>query len=104
MRKYVLYAAAALALAGALASCTAITIEMYSSRKEWELGAVEVAVDYETPTPDNAPSFEVKIRIEADLTDEQRDRLLVIAGKCPGHRTLASQDVKIEDSLEALEA
>jgi putative redox protein len=91
-------------LAAALASCTAITVEMYADRKGWELGEVEVTVDFETPTADSGPSLTVKIRTAAELTDEQRERILVIAGKCPVHRTLAAQDVKIEDSLETIEA
>ena len=86
-------------LAASLATCTAITIEMYAQRKEWDLGRVEVAVDYGTPSTDNAPSFEVKITAPAELSEEQRERILVIAGKCPVHRTLTAQDVKIEDSL-----
>jgi putative redox protein len=90
-------------LAASLATCTAITIEMYANRKEWEVGQMEVSVDYETPTADTPPSFAVNIRTPAELTDDQRERILTIAGKCPVHRTLASQDVKIEDSLEMLE-
>jgi len=91
-------------LAASLASCTAITIEMYADRKEWDLGQVEVAVDFGEPTPAGSPSFKVRITTPADLTDDQRDRILVIAGKCPVHKTLAAQDVKIEDSLETIEA
>ena len=87
-------------LAGALASCTAVTIEMYADRKQWELGEVEVAVDYTVGTTGSPSSFRVEIRIPAELDDEQRERLLVIAGKCPVHRTLAAQDVKIEDDLQ----
>jgi putative redox protein len=91
-------------LAGSLAACTAITIEMYADRKEWDLGQVEVAVDYGEPSPAGSPSFKVQISSPADLSDEQRERILVIAGKCPVHKTLAAQDVKIEDSLEMIEA
>jgi len=91
-------------LAAALASCTAITIEMYAGRKEWELGAVEVAVDYEEPKADSPASFDVRIKVPAELSDEQRERLLVIAGKCPVHKTLAAADVKIEDDLQTKNA
>jgi putative redox protein len=87
-------------LAASLASCTAITIEMYADRKQWDLGEVEVAVDYGEPSAGGTASFEVKITVPAQLSEEQRDRILVIAGKCPVHRTLAAQDVKIDDSLE----
>ena len=86
-------------LAASLASCTAITIEMYADRKEWELGQVEVAVDYEEPATDSPASFDVRIKVPAALSDEQRERILVIAGKCPVHKTLAADDVKIEDDL-----
>jgi putative redox protein len=91
-------------LAASLASCTAITIEMYADRKEWDLGQVEVAVDFGEPSPAGSPSFNVKITTPAELTDEQRERIVVIAGKCPVHKTLTAQDVKIEDSLEPVEA
>jgi putative redox protein len=90
-------------LAAALASCTAITIEMYANRKEWGLGTVEVAVDFEPATPDDPPIFEVRITLGAELSDESRDRLLTIAGKCPVHRALSAQDVRINDSLELIE-
>ncbi len=90
-------------LAASLATCTAITIEMYADRKEWGLGTVEVVVDYEHATPDDPPIFDVTIKLGAELTEENRDRLLVIAGKCPVHRTLKRDDVVIHDSLEFVE-
>ena len=91
-------------LAAALASCTAITLEMYANRKQWELGKVEVVVEFEPPTRETSAGLAVKIRIPAELSDEQREKLLTIAAKCPVHRTLAAQDVKIDDSLETIEA
>ena len=91
-------------LAASLASCTTITIVMYADRKEWEVGAVEVTVDFQTPSVDGGPSFEVKIRIPAPLTDEQRERILAIASKCPVHKTLLAQNVEINNSLELIEA
>jgi putative redox protein len=90
-------------LAASLASCTAITIEMYADRKDWDLGQVEVAVDYTKGTTDSPPRFEVRISIPAQLDDEQRERILVIAHKCPVHRTLLAQDVRIDDSLDLIE-
>ena len=65
---------------------------------------VEVDVDYRAPSRDRPPASRSSIRIPAELTDEQRERLLVIAGKCPVHRTLAAQDVKIEDDLQTVAA
>ena len=87
-------------LAGALASCTAITIEMYADRKEWDLGAVEVVADFTKGTHDTPPRARVDIRIPVELSDEQRERILAIAHKCPVHRALLGSDVAIDDSLE----
>ena len=41
-------------LAASLASCTAITMEMYAKRKGWDIGPVEVQVDY-TPAERGLP-------------------------------------------------
>ena len=89
-------------LAASLGSCTAITMEMYAARKEWGLGSVEVAVDFTEATVDDPPTFDVRITLGAQLSEENRDRLLTIAGKCPVHKAL-DQDVVIHDSLELIE-
>jgi putative redox protein len=75
-------------LAAALASCTAITMEMYAERKGWDLGPVEVDVDYQ-PAERGAPTkFDLVLRLPEGLSEEQVERLKVIASKCPVHRTL----------------
>jgi putative redox protein len=90
-------------LAASLASCTAITLEMYANRKEWGLGTMEVAVDFTESTPDDPAAFDVSITVGAQLSEESRERLLTIAGKCPVHKALKAQDVVIHDSLELIE-
>lgn len=85
-------------LAASLASCTAITIEMYAKRKGWEIGTVAVAVEY-TPAERGCPTkFSLDLRLPAGCTDEQRERLQVIAAKCPVHRTLEGE-VMFEDRV-----
>ena len=75
-------------LAASLASCTAITMEMYAQRKGWDLGYVEVECSYQ-PAERGCPTrFDVVLRLPDDATDEQVERLKVIAAKCPVHRTL----------------
>ncbi|HEV2998843.1 MAG TPA: OsmC family protein [Solirubrobacteraceae bacterium] len=75
-------------LAVSLASCTAITIEMYAARKGWDVGHVEVDVQY-TPAERGCPTkFDLVLRLPDDLPEEQVERLQVIAAKCPVHRTL----------------
>jgi putative redox protein len=75
-------------LAASLASCTAITMEMYAQRKHWDLGATEVTCEY-TPADRGCPTrFDLVLHLPDHLSDEQVARLKVIAAKCPVHRTL----------------
>ena len=75
-------------LAVSLASCTAITMEMYAVRKGWEIGHVEVDVQY-SPAERGCPTkFELVLHLASSLSDEQVEQLRVIAAKCPIHRTL----------------
>jgi putative redox protein len=87
-------------VAAGLASCIAITMEMYAQRKGWELGTVEVEVDveYEDFTP---TSFAATIELREGLSEEQRERLLAVARKCPVHKVLAGEtDVAVSERLE----
>jgi len=89
-------------LAASLAACTAVTVEMYAARKEWEVGelAVEVEMEYEGPVPSE---FTVTLRLPGGLTEEQLERLRTIAGQCPVHRALAAQTkVSITDRVAPL--
>jgi len=89
--------------AAGLAACTAITCEMYAARKGWELGAVECEVEVEQGPGSVFERIELTLRIPEPLTDEQRERLLVIAGKCPVHRALSGEsEVVITDRIEPL--
>jgi putative redox protein len=75
-------------LAVSLATCTAITMEMYAARKGWDLGHVEVDVEYSPAERGSPTKFELVMRIQEDLPEEQAERLRVIAAKCPVHRAL----------------
>jgi putative redox protein len=89
-------------LAASLASCTAITMEMYAERKGWDLGPLEVNVDvsYDGAVPTN---FDVTLRLPEGLSEVQRERLLRIAGKCPVHKAMAAETpVRIADRVETL--
>ena len=91
-------------LAASLASCTAITIEMYAERKGWDIEGLEVAVDFEgAPKAGETARFAVELELPAGLTAEQAERIEVIAGKCPVHRTLAG-DAEIEMRTRVAEA
>ena len=89
-------------LAASLAGCTAITLELYAERKGWDLGELEVEVDF--ASRDFAPAaFEVILRLPDSFDEEQRRRLLTIAGKCPVHKVLASESsIDISDRVETI--
>lgn len=88
-------------LGASLASCIAITVEMYADRKEWDVGRLEVSVEvgYEGLVPN---SYEVTLALPPELDDEQRRRLLTIATKCPVHKVLAGEaSVSVTERLGA---
>lgn len=88
-------------VAAALAGCTAITVEMYAARKEWDVGDLQVDVEMEYGDSAVPKSFDVIVRVPADLSDEQMERLGTIASKCPVHRLLAhDRDVSVTDRVE----
>jgi putative redox protein len=87
-------------LAASLASCVAITVEMYADRKGWDVGAVEVEVEatYDGYVPTR---FGVRLKLPADLDEEQRKRLLRIASRCPVHKAIVGDlPVTVSDYLE----
>src|SRR4051794_34186087 len=86
-------------LGASLAGCPAITMEMYAKRKGWDVGDVEVACDY-TPAERGCPTrFNLIMRFPDALSDEQVERLRVIAAKCPVHRTLEGE-VMFDERVE----
>ena len=85
-------------LLAALASCTAITLRMYADRKGWPLDSARVTVRYgEAGEGEGAAGRDAdtildrRLELVGDLDDEQRDRLIEIARKCPIHRTLTGE-------------
>ncbi|WP_193140679.1 bifunctional alpha/beta hydrolase/OsmC family protein [Meridianimarinicoccus sp. MJW13] len=83
-------------LAAGLGACTSMTIRMYARRKGWDLDHVSVDVSHDKMHAQDAnagvtpriDTFHRLIRLEGDLDDAQRAKLLEIADKCPVHRTL----------------
>jgi len=87
-------------LLAALGTCTSMTLRMYAERKEWPLEAVRVDLSHSrvhaedcADCPDKKGKIsrlERVIRMVGDLDEEQTERLLEIADRCPVHRTLES--------------
>ena len=88
-------------LAASLASCSAITMEMYAIRKGWDVGDVVVEVDYEPAQRGSPTRFQMSVKLPKELPEEQRERLMQIVAKCPVHRTLEGE-VMFEEKLELI--
>jgi len=89
-----------LLLAG-LGACTSMTMRMYAQRKNLPLDRVTVKLKHSQIYAKDCESCETQegmisritrsIAIEGKLDDEQRKSLMVIADKCPVHRTLTHE-------------
>jgi uncharacterized OsmC-like protein/fermentation-respiration switch protein FrsA (DUF1100 family) len=89
-----------LLLAG-LGACTAMTMRLYAERKALPLDRVSVVLKHNKIHAIDCENCETKegmidhidraITMEGKLNDEQRQRLMEIADKCPVHRTLHSE-------------
>ncbi len=86
-------------LAASLASCTAITMEMYAHRKGWDVGDIVVDVDYEPAQRGSPTRFTMDVQLSKELPEGQREKLMQIAAKCPVHRTLEGE-VMFEENVE----
>lgn len=99
---------------GSLGACIATTVKLYADRKGWPLDGADVDVTmerfkaaeyaaYEGPE-DFIHEFKVRIDLRGDLTEEQRIRLLEIAGKCPVHRALTMPVIILDELVERASA
>ncbi len=84
-------------LCAALGACTAITLRMYAQRKAWPVRAVRV--DVQLALQGMERSITRRLRLEGDLDEAQRARLVDIAERTPVTLTL-KQGVSITTILE----
>lgn len=74
-------------LGAALAACTSMTLKMYAGRKSMKLDNAIVTVDI--VRADDIEKFSRDIQLVGNLSEEEKERLLEIAAKCPIHKALA---------------
>jgi putative redox protein len=76
-------------LLAALAGCTLSTLRMYIDRKGWVISEISVRLNMSQDRENGFTTFiKREIYFSSDVPTEQKDRLLVIAGKCPVSKIL----------------
>ena len=89
-------------LSAGLAACTSMTIRMYADFKKIDLGRISVTVSHDKMHASDCADcsqeqqerggkidyFTRTVRIDGDVPDEIRAKVVEIANKCPVHRTL----------------
>jgi uncharacterized OsmC-like protein len=98
-------------LLAALGHCTVLTILLYARRKGWAVDGVSVRASHERLVVAEEIDGELirtkkerivqEIALQGDLDDDQRARLMEIAGKCPVHRTITGDLEIVEREVTA---
>jgi putative redox protein len=88
-------------LAAALGGCTAMTLNFYAKREKLPLEGVDVTVTHDrqhakdcadcTTQAGYIHRFKVEIKLLGPLDEEQKQKLLTIAGRCPVAKTLSAE-------------
>jgi putative redox protein len=94
-------------LLSALGACTSMTLLMYARRQGWPLDVVHIELTHEREHASDGEDWEGEgglidvihrsIRLEGELTSDQRERLAEIARRCPVHKTITSPLVIVDD-------
>jgi putative redox protein len=79
-------------LLASLAGCTLSTLRMYIDRKGWEITEINIALNL---AQENNPELETTISrtisFSSEISEEQKERLLLIAEKCPISKILKNK-------------
>ena len=96
-------------LSAALGACTSMTIHVVAKRENIPLTGLELTITNDRQHAQDCAEcankagyihrFTVKMRLQGDLTPQQRQRIIDVARRCPVYKTLTSE-IKIDETLE----
>ncbi|KOY86625.1 hypothetical protein AD998_11155 [bacterium 336/3] len=89
-------------LSASLAACTSITLKMYTERKEWNVGQINVTINFEeiSESGTKKAKFIREISFANDIEQTEKDRLKQIADACPVSKILKSGENTIETIIK----
>jgi putative redox protein len=72
-------------LLAAIGGCVSMTLRVFANKKGWDLGEITVNVIQKNKLTSSGLSTSLieEISFEKEITEEQTEELLLIAGKCP---------------------
>src|SRR5215208_5592545 len=88
-------------LASALGGCTSMTLHFYAKREGLPLEGVDISVTHDRQHAKDCVDcmsqsgyihrFRLELTLHGPLTDEQKTKLLEVAGRCPVKKTLTAE-------------
>lgn len=78
-------------LLASLTACTLSTLRMYIDRKGWDIPSITVTLNMGQEATDNLTThIQRDIQFDSSVSDEQKEKLLLIATKCPVSKILSN--------------
>ena len=79
-------------LLASLAGCTLSTLRMYIDRKGWDIPEINISLNMSQESkPDLETTISREITFSTKIPQEQKERLLIIAEKCPVSKILKNK-------------
>jgi putative redox protein len=84
----------------ALGACKALTVLWYAQRKHIAVEGIEVHVERDASQErQGLYRLQTTLKVTGQLSDGQKQELLVAAGKCPVHKLMTQARTEVETNL-----